>query len=43
MNKPIKLELPKIQSLAVRVEQRCVELFQQMDSLKNYTKCDWFD
>ena len=42
MNKPIKLELPKIQSLAVRVEQRCVELFQQMDSLKNYTKCDWF-
>lgn len=42
MKKPIKLELPKIESVAVKVEQRCVELFQQMDNLKNYTKCDWF-
>lgn len=42
MKKEIKLELPVFKSISLKVQQRCVELFQKMDALKNYTKCAWF-
>jgi len=42
MNKEIKLEIPIFTNITIQVQQRCVELFQQMDALKNYTKCAWF-
>lgn len=41
-NKKIKLVIPKITNIKVSIQQRCVELFQKMDDLKNYTKCAWF-
>ena len=42
IHKEIKLEIPIFKDINIQVQQRCVELFQQMDALKNYTKCAWF-
>jgi len=42
MNKKIELEIPVFKNITIQVQQRCCDLFQQMDSLKNYTKCAWF-
>ena len=26
----------------IKLQQRCIDIFQKMDNLKNYTKCEWF-
>ena len=38
----IKIEKPIIEDETIIIQQECVEIFQLMDNLKNYTKCKWF-
>lgn len=33
---------PNTQSKALNLQQKCIKTFQLMDSLNNYTKCEWF-
>lgn len=35
-------ELPSARSKAIDLQQKCINTFQRMDRLHNYTKCEWF-
>jgi len=37
-SKQVQVKLP----LNIQLQQRCVEVFQLIDNLDNYTKCEWF-
>jgi len=39
-----KVEIPKekIVNKNIKLQQKCIDIFQKMDTLKNYTKCEWF-
>jgi hypothetical protein len=39
-----KVVIPKenIINKDVKLQQKCIDIFQKMDNLKNYTKCEWF-
>jgi len=41
-NKNIKIESDIITDPYIKLQQRCVEIFQIMDNLKQYTQCKWF-
>jgi hypothetical protein len=41
-NKNIKIESDIITNPYIKLQQRCVGIFQRMDNLKQYTQCKWF-
>lgn len=40
--KKIEIVKEKIVDKHIRLQQKCIDIFQKMDNLKNYTKCEWF-
>lgn len=44
IDKNIKTEVekPVIADPNIKLQQRCIEIFQKMDELKQYTQCEWF-
>ena len=44
IEKKKKIELEKIEIIDeyISIQQECIEIFQMIDNLKNYTKCKWF-
>lgn len=44
IDKNIKTEVekPVIVDPNIKLQQRCIEIFQKMDELKQYTQCEWF-
>jgi hypothetical protein len=41
LKKTIKLTKPVILDTNLQIQQKCISIFQEMDKLKNYTKCKW--
>ena len=41
-NKKIEIKKEKITDKNIQLQQKCIDIFQKMDNLKNYTKCEWF-
>ena len=41
LQKIIKLDKPIIDDTSLQIQQKCINIFQEMDKLKNYTKCKW--
>lgn len=38
----IEIKNEVIDDPEIRLQQRCISVFQKMDNLKQYTKCEWF-
>ena len=38
----LNIEKPVIADPNIKLQQRCIEIFQKMDELKQYTQCEWF-
>ncbi len=41
-DRKIEIKKPVIVDRNIHIQQECIEIFQLMDNLKNYTKCRWF-
>ena len=40
--KKVEIIKEKILDKHIKLQQKCIDIFQKMDNLKNYTKCEWF-